>query len=157
MAKTFLLQKVENGMHVLLLDPKTVSALKTGTGNRVICHLSDSIRFHCAILNRKEGGHYVYIKAALCKQLGLKPGARVPARFMADETTYQFPMPEELKEVLDTDPEANRIFHALTDGNQRGLIVLVTQVKSVDKRIERALKIAERLKAGIHSPRIILK
>jgi uncharacterized protein YdeI (YjbR/CyaY-like superfamily) len=66
-------------------------------------------------------------------------------------------MPEELKEVLDTDDEANKIFHTLTAGNQRGLIYLLSLVKSSDKKIERALKIAERIKLGITSPRLILK
>jgi uncharacterized protein YdeI (YjbR/CyaY-like superfamily) len=60
-------------------------------------------------------------------------------------------------EVLKTDTEAESIFKGLTDGNKRGLIYLVTQVKSIDKRIERSLKIAERLKLGIKSPREILK
>jgi uncharacterized protein YdeI (YjbR/CyaY-like superfamily) len=58
---------------------------------------------------------------------------------------------------LDTDDEANKIFHALTAGNQRGLIYLLSLVKSSDKKIERALKIAERIKQGITSPRLILK
>jgi uncharacterized protein YdeI (YjbR/CyaY-like superfamily) len=62
-----------------------------------------------------------------------------------------------LSEVLDTDPKANEVFHSLTEGNQRGLMYLVTQVKSSEKRIERALKIAEKIKAGITSPRNILK
>jgi uncharacterized protein YdeI (YjbR/CyaY-like superfamily) len=66
-------------------------------------------------------------------------------------------MPEELSEVLATDPEASRIFHALTEGNQRGLIFLVTQVKSTDKRIERSLRIADQVKHGVTSPRLILK
>ena len=74
-----------------------------------------------------------------------------------DNTDYQFAIPQELEEVLNTDDEANQIFNSLTEGNQRGLMYLVSQVKSVDKRIERALKISERLKNGITSPRLILK
>jgi uncharacterized protein YdeI (YjbR/CyaY-like superfamily) len=60
-------------------------------------------------------------------------------------------------EVLASDPEADRVFHSLTEGNQRGLMYLVTQVKSSDKRIDRALKIADKIKQGITSPRVILK
>jgi len=65
-------------------------------------------------------------------------------------------MPEELKEILETDPEASEIFHSLTSGNQRGLLYLVAQVKTSDKKIERALKIADRIKIGITSPRLVM-
>lgn len=60
-------------------------------------------------------------------------------------------------EVLKTDQKADNIFKTLTEGNKRGLIYLVTQVKSIDKRIGRSLKIAERLKLRVKSPREILK
>jgi uncharacterized protein YdeI (YjbR/CyaY-like superfamily) len=66
-------------------------------------------------------------------------------------------MPEELKVVLEMDVEADKLFHKLTEGNQRGLMYLVTLVKSSDKRIERALLIAEKIKVGITAPRLILK
>lgn len=66
-------------------------------------------------------------------------------------------MPEEFKEVLNSDQEADEIFHSLTEGNQRGLIYLVSQVKSSDKKIERALKIVARIKNGVTTPRVILK
>ena len=94
---------------------------------------------------------------ATCRKLKVKEGSKLTATFRADDTEYQFAMPEELSEVLRTDAEASSIFHALSAGNQRSLIYLVMQVKSVDKRIERALKIADRLKYGITSPRVILK
>ena len=65
-------------------------------------------------------------------------------------------MPEELSAVLSLDTAAAQKFKSLTPGNQRGLIYLVTQVKTSDKRIERALTIADRLKHGITSPKTIL-
>lgn len=45
----------------------------------------------------------------------------------------------------------------LVDGNKRSLMYLVSQPKTSDKRIERALFIAERIKSGITSPRLVLK
>ncbi len=87
----------------------------------------------------------------------MRNGSKVTASFSIDDTTYQFDMPEELNEVLETDPHAKEIFHALTKGNQRGLIYLVSQVKSTGKKIERALKIVSQMKKGITSPKLILK
>lgn len=51
------------------------------------------------------------------------------------------------------DTEAKRLFESLSDGNKRGLIYLITSVKATEKRIDRSLKIADQIKAGITSPR----
>ena len=157
MTREFIVEKFDGGMHFIMLDKKTVMALTKGDNKRAICRLNDKAEFHCAIMPKKEGGHFINIGLPICKKLKIKEGSKVTASFMVDKTEYQFEMPEELKEVLETDPEAGNIFDALTAGNKRGLIYLVLQVKSSDKRIERALKIAERIKNGVTSPRIILK
>lgn len=144
-------------MHVVFLDKKTVDPhLKAGQ-KRVICKLNNEVEFHCAILSSKEESHYIYVGSAVMKKLSLKVGSTVSVELLTDTTPYQFEMPEELQEVLDTDGAANTIFHALTEGNQRGLIYLVQQVKSSEKKIERALTIAERIKVGITSPKVVLK
>jgi Bacteriocin-protection, YdeI or OmpD-Associated/Domain of unknown function (DUF1905) len=152
-----LLQKLPNAMHYILLDAKTVAKLTKAGNKRVICTINKTEKLHAAIMPKKEGGHFVIIGSSICKKLKLKVGSEIEVSFVIDKTEYQFAMPEELKEVLDTDEEANKIFHALTAGNQRGLIYLLSLVKSSNKKIERALKIAERIKQGITSPRLVLK
>lgn len=77
--------------------------------------------------------------------------------FKKDHTTYQFEDVEEWNEVMNTDPEVEIIFNQLTPGNKRSILFLIQQVKSSDKRIQRSLKIAENLKKGIHSPKLLLK
>lgn len=157
METTYLLEKFGSGMHYIIVDNTIVDAFKMTGEKRAICTLNDQLEFHCAFQSKKGGEYYVIIGATICKKLKLKEGSLVTATFTVDNTEYQFEMPEELSEVLSSDTEANNIFHGLTAGNQRGLIYLVTQVKSIDKRIERSLKIADKLKKGITSPRIILK
>lgn len=157
MVKKYTIQKSSNGMHVVFLDKKTVDPFLKKGHKRVICKLNNAVEVHCAILSSKEEGHYVYIGSTIMKKLSLKVDSTVSAEFLTDTTPYQFEMPEELKEVLDTDEVAHTIFHALTEGNQRGLIYLVQQVKSSEKKIERALTIAERIKAGVTSPKVVLK
>lgn len=157
MTTKYIVEKFDSGMHFIMLDKKTVATLTKEGNTRAICKLNDTIEFHCAIMSKKEGGHFINIGSVICKKLNIKVGSQVTATFIADTTEYQFDMPEELKEVLESDKKADKIFHSLTDGNQRGLMYLVSQVKSSDKRIERALKIAEKIKHGIISPRIILK
>lgn len=151
------LKKFEGGMHYILLDKNTVSDLTMNGNKRAICRLNDQVEIHCAIMSKKEGGHFINIGSTVCNKLGIKEGSEVTATFRVDNSEYQFEMPVELKEVLDTDPEADRIFHSLTEGNQRCLMYLVTLMKSSDKRIERALKIVEKIKLGITSARAVLK
>jgi uncharacterized protein YdeI (YjbR/CyaY-like superfamily) len=155
-AKKYQLNKFNSGMCYILVDQKTVTTISKENKPRAICLLNNAVEFHCAFMPKKEGDYYVHIGAAIRKKLQLKEGSRVTASFKTDETPYQFNMPEELKEVLDTDARANKIFHNLTEGNQRGLIYLVQQPKSSEKKIERSLKIAAQLKAGISSPQLIL-
>jgi Domain of unknown function (DUF1905)/Bacteriocin-protection, YdeI or OmpD-Associated len=153
----YVLQKFTGSMHYIILDAKTVTALTKNNNKRVICTLNNTTTLHCALMPKKEGGHFIVIGAAICKKLKIKAGATVSASFIIDATKYQFEMPEELQEVLDTDPGGKKIFASLTQGNQRGLIYLVTMVKSSDKKIERALLIAKKIKAGIILPRLVLK
>lgn len=157
MIKEDQLEKFDSGMHFIMLHKSTVRSLTKNGNKRAICTLNETESFHCAIMSKKEGGHFINIGLTICKKLKLKKGATVTASFQINTSPYQFEMPEELAEVLDTDSKANEIFHGLTEGNQRGLIYLVGQVKSSDKKIERALKIAKQLKNGIVSPRVILK
>jgi hypothetical protein len=156
MVKEFYLEKFD-GMHFIILDEETIANLTKNGNKRAICKLNETESFHCAIMPKKEGGYFINIGSVICKKLKVKKGSVVTASFQIDESEYQFEMPEELAEVLNTDFEANEIFHNLTEGNQRSLMYLVGQVKSSDKKIQRALKIAEQIKKGITSPKQILK
>jgi Domain of unknown function (DUF1905)/Bacteriocin-protection, YdeI or OmpD-Associated len=153
----YTLKKLPNSSHYIMLDATTVAKLTKGGNKRVICTINKTEKLHSAIMPKKEGGHFVMIGSSICKKLKLKVGSEIQVSFEIDKTEYQFEMPEELKEVLDTDEEANKIFHALTSGNQRGLIYLLSLVKSSDKKIERALKIAESIKMEITSQGLVLK
>lgn len=152
------IQKQGDGhMHYIALDSKTVNKLTKGNNKRVVCTLDGKLTLHAALMRTKEGLYYIMIAARYIKQLGLRVGATVEANIKIDDSELQFHVPEEFSEVFATDPEAGKIFNTLTDGNKRGLVALVNMVKSSDKKIDRALKIAEKLKAGIHSPQKIMK
>lgn len=156
-AREYVVRKFEGGMHYIEVDKEWIAQSTGSQEKRVLCKMNDQIEFHCAVLKSKEVGHFINIGPAVCKPLNLKEGSVVQATFLPDHSEYKFEMPEELLAVLSTDEEAEQVFQSLSDGNKRGLMYLVTQVKSVDKRIGRALKIAAGLKTGVTSPRIILK
>jgi hypothetical protein len=157
MPTAYQLEKFNSGMHYIMLDSTTVARLSKDDNKRIICTLNETESFHCALMPKSEGGHFITIGLKHCKKLKINEGSTVTASFEIDTSEYQFEMPEELAEVLNSDLEAHTVFHNLTAGNQRGLIYLVGQVKSSDKKIERALKIAQQIKHGKTSPRQILK
>ena len=104
----------------------------------------------------KNSYYYITLGKRIINEANIKTKEILDIAFKEDKSELQFEIPEEFREVIETDPEARKIFNSLTDGNKRGLIALVLQVKSIDTKIERSLKIAEKLKFGIKSPQLML-
>ena len=151
------LEKSGSWGYCIILPPAVAEPLMVSGNKRVMCTLNGNLALHSAIMKSKEGEYYITISSKVCKQLGLSGGNKVKIHLQVDTAEHQFSMPEELQEVLDSDPEAATAFDALTDGKKRGIMHLVTLVKSADKRIERALLIAYKIKMGITSPQLLLK
>jgi Bacteriocin-protection, YdeI or OmpD-Associated/Domain of unknown function (DUF1905) len=150
----YTIEKFDGGMHYFLVPESIVK--KFEPSKRALCYIN-GIEFHCAFMKKKEGGYFVNIGNSILKKIKLKKGSDCMATFKADTTSHQFEFPLEFEEVLATDTAAKKIFDALTIGNQRSLLYLVTKVKSVDKKIEKSLLIAEKIKRGITSPQHIVK
>jgi Bacteriocin-protection, YdeI or OmpD-Associated/Domain of unknown function (DUF1905) len=148
--------KFDSGMHFTMVEDSIVQLYAEKKSKRAIC-IIENTRFHCAFMPKKEGGYFINLGSKICKELNLKVGSQVALTFEEDTSDFQFEMPEEFAEVLALDPDADTVFQNLSDGNKRGLIYLVTLLKTSEKRIERALKVAEKLKFGVTSPRLIMK
>lgn len=145
------------GMYCIVLPDQLGKQLIAQYGKRLLCHFNHKVTTHSALMPIKDGGYYITIGKAYLKQLGANEGALLSVSFEKDTAEIQFEIPEELTAVLETDKEANTVFSALTVGKKRSLAYLVSAVKSQDKRIERALLIAEKIKLGITSPQQMLK
>lgn len=118
-----------------------------GNNRRVICTLNDTISMHCALMPNKENW-FVMLNKQVFKKLNLPLNSVIEIKMIKDESEYGMPMPDEFREVLDQDPDADVYFHNLTPGKQRSLIYLVGKVKSSDSRIRKALAIADHLTAN---------
>ena len=151
------LSRFPNGSFFLPI-PSALEKKLTADGNkRVVCTFRDGQEIHVALQKSKEAGTYIYLGNSTMKKIKLKEGDKLDVDIRVDDSPYQFQMPEEFEEVLKTDPEAHKIFHSLTPGNQRSIIHVVAQAKNSDTRVTRALKIAERLKQGVTNAMKILK
>jgi hypothetical protein len=153
----YTIQKFANGMHYILLENKIVKKLTTHQNKRVVCNINNTVQFHAAIMKEKEGGYYIFIGKTHLKKIKATVGMPINAVFEIDKSPLQFNMPEEFMEVLATDDKAKKIFDGLTDGNKRGLIYLIDLLKTSDKKIQRSLLIAEKIKAGVTNSRLVLK
>ena len=152
----FQIAKRDGNSHCIFVDRKIAESFDGKPYPRALCTINGQ-SFHCAFMRSKEDGYFIFLGNKLMKDLKLRAGITVKVVFSNDDSEYQAPVVEELAEVLSTDPEAEKVFQSLTPGNQRSIIYLVTLVKTSQKRIDRSLLIAAKLKAGITSARLMLK
>ena len=144
------------GGHYIPIEEKIALKIHETMGKRVICEANE-YRFHCAVQRSNRLGYYIMASKATLKKIQAAAGDEILVKIEKDRTKYQSEMPEELRAVLDTDPEALVIFEGLTPGKKRSIMHLVNSAKQVDTRINRGLKIAENLKLGRTKPQDFLK
>ena len=132
--------------HILRFSKSEVASFGfKGNLRRVICTLNGTETIHCALFPNGDQ-YFITLSKQLRKKLGLEVGDTVTIDLRKDESKYGMPMPEEFLEVLRQDPEGERLFNALSPGNQRLMLKLIVFVKDVDRRIARALAGLELLK-----------
>ena len=116
-----------------------------GADRRVVTQVNEKVKYHCAIHADGLGGYRIMLNRERCKKLGLVRGETISVELEKDRSEYGVPMSEELREVLDQNPEADEIFHSFTKGRQRTLIYWSDNVKSSDIKIRRAIVMTDHL------------
>lgn len=132
--------------HILRVPKAKVAGFAfKGNLRRVVCTLNESETFNCSLFPSK-GDYFITLNKKLREKLGLEIGKSVTIEVAKDESEFGMPMPEEFAEVIRQDPDGERLFNALSAGNQRLMLKLIVVVKDVDKRIIRSLVGLETLK-----------
>jgi len=116
-----------------------------GNLRRVVCTLNGTETFNCSLFPSKDD-YFITVSKKLREKLGLEIGEAVSIELAKDESAFGMPMPEEFAEVLRQDCEGEKLFNALSPGNQRLMLKLIVFVKDVEKRIIRSLVGLEVLK-----------
>ncbi len=116
-----------------------------GNSRRVVCSINGAEPFPCALMPWGDV-YFIMVNKQRRTELGLTVGDIVNVVLEKDESKYGMPMPEELQEVLNQDPEGDKLFHTLTAGKQRSMMYYIGKVKDIDKRIHTALVFVEHLK-----------
>jgi hypothetical protein len=137
---------IESGWHFLEVSKEIVAKFGfEGKSKRVVCSINGSEGFQCALMPSGDI-FYIIVNKKKRDALGIVAGDTVSVELVRDESKYGLPMPDELQEVLNQDPEGDRLFHALTAGKQRSLLYLIGKINDIDKRIHQALIVVDHLK-----------
>lgn len=134
------------------VDAEIATQFIDGKDRRIICTVNNDVKYHCALHGSGDGGYRIMLNRQRCKKLGLVRGEEISAEIEKDRSEYGVPIGEELREVLDQNPEADTIFHSFTKGLQRTLIYWVNNVKSSDIKIRRALVMTDHIVAQRGKP-----
>ncbi len=140
--------KLEYLLGVSILEvPATVVKKAGGPGKRrFTCTINNSLSFPCGLMAFHDGMAYITLNKARMKALKLKQGDTAEVTLKPDTSEFGLPVPEELKELLEQDPEGDARFRMLTPGKQRTIIYFISNVKSSQLRIDRALLMIGNLK-----------
>jgi hypothetical protein len=135
----------EKMIHHLIVVPIEIAVnFVNGKGApRILCSIKGKPEFPCA-LNPRHGRYVIIASKQLIKKNKLLLDVPFEISIHHDPDNG-LRLPEELEAVLDQDEATSKAFAALNDGHKRGYIYYISQAKSVDRRINRALEIANKL------------
>ena len=140
----------KKGGEFYMLVPDEV-AMQFVTGRkpeRVRCRLNNTVDFQCAIRPMANGSFYINLATDIRRKAGIVLGDKLSASVVKDDSEYGRDMPDELTELLAQDPLGNELFQKLLASHQRGIIHYVDSAKSVQVRVDRAVKMINRLKVS---------
>ncbi len=122
----------------------------------IVCFKGKTIGYHAA-LQKIKGNFVVMLNKPNQKKLGVFPNDYFQMQLVEDRSKYGVDVPEELTAVLESDPDAFKLFESLTMGKKRGLIYTVASYKTSQTRIDKSLMMTENLKRGIRDPKALFK
>lgn len=115
---------------------------------RVLMRINNLEQLHAGFMPEGNGKYFLMLSKDVMKKLQLAEGESVEVKIIEDTTKYGIPICDEMKELLELDPDGEVFFHKLTPGKIRSLLHFVNKFKSSDKRIEKSVIILEHLKAN---------
>ncbi|MDR9417595.1 YdeI/OmpD-associated family protein [Gracilimonas sp.] len=118
-----------------------------GIGTRLMCSINEHAPFHSGMVALGGGAAYITVNKKRMKKFGVGKGDEVTVSIELDDSKYGMEVPEELEALLEQDREGARRFEMLAPSKQRYIIHYVFQVKSSQKKIDRAIMLINNLKS----------
>ena len=113
----------------------------------------NQVPFNLAVQNKKNGLRYLSVSLAMRRAAKIKPGDKIKVSFTVVDND-KLDLPEEMQAVLAQDDEGAKKWKRLTVGLQRSLVHYINSSKNIDVRIERALYLMNKVKAGEYDKRM---
>lgn len=126
--------------------PEEIVHIVGGFGTRLLCSINGNEQIHSGLMGKGDGRGMLIINKKLQKKWGITFDDEVTATIELDASKYGMKMPEELEALLEQDKLGLEKFEQITPGQQRFIISYVGGVKSLQKRVDRAIMMIENLK-----------
>lgn len=136
------------GVHYVEVPANIIKKLGGLNKQRLLCSINKHPNFQCGMMALGEGKGYITVSKKKLNQFSITLGDAIKVILEPDNSEFGMEVPEELIEIFAQDPEAEKRFMKISPGKQRNIIYYVAGVKNSDKRIERALKLINNLKAS---------
>jgi Bacteriocin-protection, YdeI or OmpD-Associated len=137
---------LEAALERALFESKRYQPLRVSNRLRLVGEIDD-VTVHLAWIPGPAGRHYVMLAPTLVKALQLKLGDSVTLRFNL-VSPESVDVPDDLRADLASNRVHARVFAALTPGAQRGLVALLSRVKTPAGRQRKIISLFEALGRG---------
>ena len=148
---TYLEPQNKVGYAHITVPPEIVEKVG-GFNTRLMCSLNGNKPMHSGLMGKGDGRGMIIVNKARQKEWGLNFQDEITATIEPDLSKYGTEMPEELEALLEQDRDGEKAFEQITAGQQRYIIGEVDKLKSVQKRIDRAIFLIENLKTMPEGP-----
>jgi len=113
---------------------------------RFICTVDNNMTWKCGLVSHRAGRAYILLNKKQMQMGRFNVGQPVNVSLKKDESKYGMDVPAELAEIFKQDKIGKERFDALAPGKRRYIIYYINQVKSLDLRIERAVRLISNVK-----------
>ena len=135
------LEPLRGGYYYIKIAKEIVNQFRYKRKTRLICTLEDSVEFRCGLNHLGDGNFFIIISRENLSRSKKNPGDIIEFEITEDPSPLGVEMPEDLEVLLQQDPALGEIFERLSAGKKRGIIYQIIRIKSIDKRIDRAIKL----------------
>jgi hypothetical protein len=141
---TTTLQSMNIGMQVTIVPiPISVETFFGTKGKLDIKGTVDGLPIQRTLLSAGDGTHYFIIKNAFRRQLGKEEGDTVVVEIEPDETYKDVEIPDILAYELEENDIAKAEYALTSPSNRRWMRDYLTDVKSLDAKANRVLKVLD--------------
>ena len=135
----------EGHMHFVALPDALAQEVRSTGAKRFVITLNDGVTWHCGLLGTGDGRWFVMVSKDKLKQAQTTLGGWVHVDFAIDRSKYGMPVPPDLQDMLDDDPDFLARFDAMLPGKRRNAMHHIASAKTDATVAKRILKLMNEL------------